>query len=328
MYLAGVDLGGTYIKAGLVDVEGKILLKGQVPTGASDGAAAVLVRIKELIGRLAWKRGIALADLQAIGVGIPGSVDVNTGLVRMAPNLSWRDFPVRAELAAMLNLPVVVDNDAHVAALGEKWRGAGRDFNSLLMVTVGTGVGSGLIINGKIHRGFFGYGAELGHYKVDFKGLKCHCGGEGCLESLASATAMVRLARSYLADGYQSMLQDSPDLDARKIIEAAARGDQLANRVLDRATKYLSMALANVALVVGPQAIIIGGGLAQAGEIILKPIRKHVADCLGPWQVKPLPVVAARLGNDAGIIGAAYLAMNENNFPFLTSHQMAAPEDC
>lgn len=312
MFYAGIDLGGTYIKAGLVDTRGEVLLKSRIPTGASTEPAAVLVRIKELIGSLNQKWGINMAGLQGVGIGIAGPVDTETGLVRLAPNLSWHNFPLRAELAALLNMPVAVDNDAHAAALGEKWQGAGRDFNSLLMVTIGTGIGSALIFNDKTHRGYFGYGAELGHTKVDFKGSNCcRCGLEGCLETLASATAMVRSVREQLSGGYKSILRDSPTLGAREIVEAATQGDDLANQVLERTMEYLGMALANAAILTGPEAIIVGGGLAGAGEAILEPIRKHMAACLGPWQVKPLPVVAAQLGNDAGFIGAAYLAMNE-----------------
>jgi len=306
--LLGIDLGGTTIKAGLVDIKGRLLVKGQVPTGATEGAGAVLERIATLAGDLVRRQGLAMQDIKGAGIGIPGSVDVEKGLVRLAPNLFWRDFPLRAELAARLNLPVAVDNDAHVAALGEMWQGAGKGFNSLLMVTIGTGIGSGLIIDGHIRRGVFSYGAEMGHVKMIPDGPQCHCGGRGCLETLASATAMVGRFREYLAAGQQSRLQDSPDLGAREILAAAAAGDELATRVVDFAASYLGMALANAVLLVGPEAIIIGGGPAQAGEVILAPIRKYLAESLGAWQIKPLPVLAARLGNEAGIIGAARLA--------------------
>ncbi|WP_406678167.1 ROK family protein [Moorella sp. ACPs] len=305
----GIDLGGTTIKAGLVDIEGRLLVKGQMPTGAADGAGAVLERIAALAGDLVRRQGLAMQDVKGAGIGVPGSVDVEKGLVRLAPNLFWRDFPLRAELAARLNLPVAVDNDAHAAALGEMWQGAGQGFNSLLMVTIGTGIGSGLIIDGHIRRGVFGYGAELGHVKMLRDGPQCHCGGRGCLETLASATAMVRRFREYLAAGQPSRLQDSPDLGAREILAAAAGGDGLARRVVDYAASYLGMALANAVLVVGPEAVIVGGGPAQAGEVILAPIRKYLAASLGAWQIKPLPVLAARLGNEAGIIGAARLAL-------------------
>ena len=307
MCLLGIDLGGTSIKAGLVDKNGKILVRGQVPTGAGEGAAAVLGRIRDLARNLAGERGLALADLTGVGIGIPGSVDVEKGEVRLAPNLFWRDFPLREELAALLDLPVAVENDAHVAALGEMWQGAGRGFNSLLMITIGTGIGSALIIAGRVHHGVFGYGAEMGHLKMVCGGRQCHCGGHGCLETLASATAMVRSFREYLAAGHPSRLPDSPDLGAREILAAAARGDELATRVIDEAAYYLGTALANAVLLAGPEGIIIGGGPAQAGEVILAPIRKYMAAALGAWQLKPVPVLGAELGNDAGIIGAARL---------------------
>lgn len=309
MCLLGIDLGGTTIKAGLVNRNGRVLVKGQVPTGAGEGAAAVLERIKNLARDLVREQGLALKELEGIGIGIPGSVDVARGLVRLAPNLFWRDFSLRDELAAWLELPVAIENDAHVAALGEMWQGAGRGYTSLLMVTIGTGIGSGLIIDGSVHHGFFGYGAEMGHIKMVRDGRKCHCGGRGCLETLASAAAMVKSFREYLAAGYQSVLPDSPELGAREILAAAAGGDGLAGRVVDEAACYLGTALANAVLLVGPEAIIIGGGPAQAGEVIIKPICKHLAAALGSWQVKPVSVLQAALGNDAGIVGAAYLVM-------------------
>ncbi|NLW06531.1 MAG: ROK family glucokinase [Clostridia bacterium] len=312
LYLAGVDLGGSYIKAGIVDSGGKILAKGQVATMADQGATAVILRIKALLERLLWEQGLTFADLQGAGVGIPGSVDTDSGLVKLAPNLGWRDYPARAELVKALKVPVIVDNDAHVATLGEKWQGAGRGFASLLMVTIGTGIGSGLIINNEIQRGHFGFGAELGHYKIAHEKRRCHCGGRGCLETVASATAILRTFREGLACGCSSLLKDSPALEARQVVEAAAQGDVLARRVLERAVRHLALALANISLTIGPELIIIGGGLAQAGELILEPLRKHLQAYLGVWQVKPLPLVAAQLGNDAGVIGAAYLALSEN----------------
>ncbi|WP_258359318.1 ROK family protein [Moorella sulfitireducens] len=309
MCLLGIDLGGTTIKAGVVDGGGRILIKDQVATGAKEGARAVLKRIVDLAGDLLRRQGLKRRDIKAAGIGIPGSVDVGSGVVRLAPNLFWRDFPLRSELEALLGLPVAVDNDAHVAALGEIWQGAGRGFNSLLMVTIGTGIGSALVIDGRIRRGIFGYGAEMGHVKMLPGGPFCHCGGRGCLETLASATAMVRQFREYLAAGLASRLQDSPELGAREILAAAAGGDELCGRVVDLAAFYLGTALANAALVLGPETIIIGGGPVRAGEVILEPIRKYVAESLGDWQTTPLPVLAASLGNEAGIIGAARLAL-------------------
>lgn len=314
MWLLGIDLGGTTIKAGVVDTGGRILIKGQMATGAMEGAGSVLKRIVDLAGDLVRRQGLNRRDIKAAGIGIPGSVDVDSGVVRLAPNLFWRDFPLRSELEALLGLPVAVDNDAHVAALGEMWQGAGRGFPSLLMITIGTGIGSGLIIDGHIRRGVFGYGAEMGHIKIVPGGPRCHCGGQGCLETVASATAMVRHFREQLAAGQPSSLQDSADLGAREILEAAAGGDDLASRVVNTAAAYLGLALANAALLVGPEAIIIGGGAAGAGEVILAPIRESVARHLGAWQVKPLPILAAGLGNDAGIVGAAYLARNREEF--------------
>ncbi len=279
-----------------------------MPTEVAAGIETVLKDIKKTIAELVSHRGIMLNDLGAVGIGVAGSVDMEAGLVRLAPNLSWRNIPLGAKMETLLGLPVVVDNDAHAAALAEKWQGAGRQFDSLLMVTLGTGIGSALIIDGKIHRGFWGYGAELGHAKVAFEGPLCSCGSRGCLETFASAAAVVRTFRDCLAAGRRSVLQNSSFIDARLIVKAAAQGDELACQVLDQASRYLGLALANAVILTGPEAVIVGGGLAGAGEIILDPLEKYMDACLGPWQIKPLPVLTAQLGNDAGFIGAAYLA--------------------
>lgn len=309
MCLLGIDLGGTTIKAGIVNEVGELLVKAQVPTGAADGAAAVLERIGALADELCRRLGITRKGLKGIGIGVPGSVEGEQGLVRLAPNLFWRDFPLVEELSVRLDLPVAVDNDAHAAALGEMWLGAGRGFQSLLMITIGTGIGSALIINGCVWRGFFGYGAEMGHVKMLPDGPPCHCGGRGCLETQASATAMVRRFREYLDDGRPSRLQDHPGLDAREILAAAAGGDELCLQVVDEAAVFLGRALANAVLLAGPEVVILGGGVVQAGEVFLAPIRRHLKEALGGWETRALPVVGAALGNDAGIIGAARLAL-------------------
>ncbi|MGI9951156.1 ROK family glucokinase [Moorellaceae bacterium AZ2] len=311
MGLLGIDIGGTSIKGGIVSREGRVLARAQVPTGKEAGVAGILDRIMKLIQALKSQAGPEGLRLAAAGVGVPGSVEVERGLVRLAPNLGWQNVPLREKLQDLMNMPVTIDNDAHVAALGEMWQGAGRGYRDILMITLGTGIGSALILNGVVHRGVFGYGAEMGHLKVIKDGPPCRCGGRGCLETLASATAMVRLARRELERGCPSLLSGRPHLEARDIIEAAVKGDELSREVLNTAAHYLGTALANAALLVGPAVIIIGGGAAQAGEAVLRPIREAFREALGPWQIKPVPVLAAELGNDAGFIGAAYLAQNQ-----------------
>jgi len=306
----GIDIGGTSIKAGIVSREGRILAKSRIPTAREAGVAGVLEGIKKLVEDLRERAGPGGESPAVAGVGVPGSVEAEQGLVRLAPNLGWQNVALREQLQELLKLPVTVDNDAHMAALGEMWQGAGREYGDLLMITLGTGIGSALILGGAVHRGAFGYGAEMGHVKVLPDGPPCRCGGRGCLETLASATAMVRMAERELAAGCPSLLSGRRPLEARDIVEGAARGDEVSRKVLNTAARYLGTALANAALVAGPAVIIIGGGVAQAGDIVLEPVRRAFAEALGAWQVKAVPVVAAQLGNDAGFIGAAYAAQN------------------
>ncbi|WP_297197426.1 ROK family protein [Thermanaeromonas sp.] len=310
MYFLGIDLGGTSIKGGIVDKEGRILAQGQVPTKAQDGAEVVLAQMATLTEVLKVTAGIKESELQGAGVGIPGSVDVEKGLVRLAPNLHWSNFPLKEKMEKVLGIPVSLDNDAHVAALGEMWQGAGRNYKDILMVTIGTGIGSAVILDGEVRRGFWGYGAELGHVKVDPEGALCQCGGRGCLETLASATAIVHQVERELKRGRPSSLQHKPGLEAKDVLLAAREGDELALEVVNRAASYLGIALANAVFLLGPEVVIIGGGVAQAGEVILKPLKERFVEALGPWQIRPLPLLAARLGNKAGFVGAAYLALS------------------
>ncbi|MGB9662583.1 MAG: ROK family protein [Moorellaceae bacterium] len=309
MGFLGIDLGGTLLKGGIVNREGRVLARGEVPTQRTAGVEGVLRQMQELAENLALQARVEPADIEGAGVGVPGSVEVDLGLVRLAPNLHWRNVPLRDQLEKLWNLPVVVDNDAHVAALGELWQGAGRGYRDLLLVTIGTGIGSALILKGEVHRGFLGYGAELGHVKMVEEGPPCRCGGRGCLETLASATAMVRRAREELEHGRASLLRAWPEIGPREIIAAASEGDELSREILAEAGRYLGRALANAVLLVGPEAIVVGGGVAQGGETVLGPIRRALEEALYPWQVKPVPVLSAQLGNSAGFIGAAYLAI-------------------
>lgn len=308
MGVLGIDLGGTSIKGGIVSREGWILAQGQVPTKSEAGVEGVLKQIEKLMQELLLRAQMEPADLLGAGVGIPGSVDTDKGLVRLAPNLHWHNLFLKDRLEEVLKLPVVIDNDAHVAALGEMWQGAGKGYRDLLLITIGTGIGSALILKGEVNRGLFGYGAEMGHVKMVVDGPQCHCGGRGCLEALASATAMVRLAQEELERGRSSLLSAKAELEAKDIIGAALKGDELSLEILTVAGRYIGMALANAVLLVGPEVIIIGGGVAQGGEVVLGPIKHAMDEALHPWQFKPVPVLVAQLSNNAGFIGAAYLA--------------------
>ncbi|HHP51299.1 MAG TPA: ROK family protein [Moorella mulderi] len=311
MYFLGMDLGGTAIKMGIVDKKGQIQAHLQEGTKVEGGARGVLEQMAGLVEKLLGSAGVKKEDIQAAGLGVPGAVDPERGRVILAPNLSWRDYPLKEEVEAVLSLPVVIENDAHMAALGEMWQGAGREYSSFLLVTVGTGIGSGMILQGRIWRGSLEYGAELGHVKMMENGPLCRCGGRGCLETLASASAMVRRFKEKLSWGRASRLGDSPSLGLREIIEAGREGDKLCREVLEEGARHLARALANVALTLGPEAIILGGGPAEAGDLFLSPIREYFREYMGTWLLRSLPLIPAQLGNRAGIIGAAYLAQQE-----------------
>ncbi|MDN5346802.1 MAG: glucokinase [Clostridia bacterium] len=310
MFYLGFDIGGTMIKAGLVDSGGRLRSWEQVPTPAS-GAEGITVLLDDIFNRLLMKAGLDGPEIKAVGVGVAGAVNPRTGRVRLAPNLGWRDFPLAACLSNLWGRPVVLDNDAHVAALGEMWQGAGRGKQDILLITVGTGIGSALILGGQIHWGVEGRGAELGHVKVAPDGPLCNCGGRGCLETLTAAPAMVRAARRGIEAGRPSLLAGKKDFTAKDILDAARENDELALEVIDRATDYLSLALANAVLLVDPEIIVVGGGVAEAGDIFLGPLRDKIKAALGPWRQSELPLLPAALGNKAGVIGAAYLAGEE-----------------
>ncbi|KKM12287.1 hypothetical protein SY88_03775 [Clostridiales bacterium PH28_bin88] len=303
-YLAvGIDLGGTNIKAAVVNGNGYILASNQVATLSAGGPDAVVDRMTELVTRVWQQAGLTGMRPDRIGVGVPGTVDAHTGTVIFAPNLGWSHFPLGESLGRRLGSPVWLENDADAAALGEHWVGAGRGMRYLLVITVGTGIGSGLILNGKLFQGSTGRGTEMGHFKVVEDGLPCGCGNKGCLETVSSASALVRMAREALTRGDKTTLSKNSDLDARDILAAARDGDGLARGILRKAAGYLGVALANMALALDLERVIIGGGVAAAGSLILEPVREQVTRLTRPYS-KP-EVVLGVLGNAAGSIGAA-----------------------
>lgn len=306
----GVDIGGTKIAAGVVTAAGEVVHRARRDTPRE--AETITPVVASLVQELRAEAGL---DAGPVGVGAAGIVDAD-GVVRYAPNIAWADFPLAEQLRRVLGGPVTVDNDANVAAWGEYRAGAGRGAHSdMLLLTIGTGVGGGLVIGDRLLRGAHGLGAELGHIIVAEGGPRCPCGNAGCLEALASGTAVGRMAREALASGQPSapsaLADVTPaDLTGKAVTTAAASGDDLAIAVLARAGFWLGVGIASLVNAIDPETVVVGGGAMEAGELLLAPARAAFEERLLGRAHRPLPsITRASLGDDAGLIGAALLAM-------------------
>lgn len=306
-YVFGVDIGGTTVKLGLFDVEGNVLDKWEIPTRTEDGGEKILPDIADSI-REKMKQ-IDKDFVAGVGVGAPGPVD-GKGVVHRAANLGWGTFSISDTLEDLLNMPVMAGNDANVAALGEMWMGGGQGYRDLVVVTLGTGVGGGIIVDGRMLTGATGAAGEIGHIHVnDEEEEICGCGNRGCLEQYSSATGITRLANRLLVSSDKESVLRGGEISAKTVFDAVKAGDPLAVEVAEKFGKYLGDGLASIACVVNPEAIVIGGGVSKAGEILIDYIRPHYEKNVfhGSRQVK---FSLATLGNDAGIYGAAKLVLD------------------
>ncbi|HEX4687619.1 MAG TPA: ROK family glucokinase [Nocardioides sp.] len=304
----GIDVGGTKIAGGVVDENGTILEELRVESPATD-ASAIEDAIEKLVSELRTRHPI-----EAVGVGAAGYIDKARAVVLFAPNLAWRDLDLKADLERTLSLPVVVENDANAAAWGEFQFGAGHDVDDLLLVTVGTGVGGGVVLDGALYRGAFGVGAEIGHMRVVPDGILCGCGNRGCFEMYASGSALVREVRataraSLLAASLVDRAGGDPDAITGPLVTEAARdGDMFAIEQLASVGRWLGEGIASLAAVLDPAVVVIGGGVSAADELLLGPARAAFAAHLTGRGYRPtLEIRRARLGNRAGLIGAADL---------------------
>ena len=306
----GVDIGGTKIAGGVVDENGKVLEELRVESPATDAEA-----IEEAVAGLVKELG-SRHDIEAVGVGAAGYVDKTRAIVMFAPNIAWRNVNLKAELEERVRLPVVIENDANAAAWGEFQYGAGHDVNDLLLLTVGTGVGGGVVLDGELYRGGFGAGAEIGHMRVVPDGILCGCGNRGCFEQYASGSAMVREARAAAGGGSPSaqLLLDRAGgrvsgITGPLITEGARAGDPFAIGQLATLGRWLGEGIASLAAVLDPAVVVIGGGVSEADELLLDPIRAAFTGQIVGAGLRPtLEIRKARLGNRAGLIGAADLA--------------------
>lgn len=312
----GIDFGGTYIKYGLVGEGGEIIEKGKVPTPAGCGYAETVEAIASAVRELAAKHGARVCGL---GIGAPGVVDGESGIVRTSGNLGWENKPLAGDLSAKLGIPAVLTNDANAAVYGEYACGAGGDYKSVVLITLGTGVGSGIVLSGKLFEGNEGAGAELGHEVIRFGGEKCACGRRGCFEAYASATALIKQTKRAMEKDRQSKLWqlcggDIESVNGKTAFDGAKKGDKTAKRVVNNYLRYLSEGLANIANTFRPEAILVGGGISAQGESLTVPLQKKVNRLmLGRGRYAPVKILAAMLGNDAGLVGAAMLAKEKKD---------------
>lgn len=305
----GVDLGGTAIKVGLCDAQGKLLHTYEGPTGASGGPQAVVDNIGNYVKQLVEESSYDWEQVAGIGAGTPGFLNIKEGIVEMSPNLRWDHVPFKQMLEDQLGKPVRINNDANVAALGEVWSGAGAGLQNVVCYTLGTGVGGGIIINGKIYEGFNGMAGELGHMQVvpDLEAVQCGCGQMGCVETVSSATGIVRMANDAVERGDRTSLSLLDEITAKDVFDAAKSGDEVALRIVNRAAHYLGKTMATIAVVLNPQRFIVGGGVSKAGDLLFEAIRENFRKYTPAACQKNVDIVPAILGNNAGIVGAAGL---------------------
>ncbi|MBE7019712.1 MAG: ROK family glucokinase [Ruminococcaceae bacterium] len=311
-YYLGVDLGGTNIKAGITDETGNILLKTSVRTDSAGDAQKIADQMVGLCRELVEKAKVSMDDVEAVGVGIPGTVNAENGTVIYCNNLDMDGAPIGAMMQEQLQKPVYLANDASCAALGEFVCGSGKEHNSIILVTLGTGVGGGIILDGKLWEGLEGAGAEIGHMVVHIGGAECTCGRKGCFEAYSSATALVNQTKAAMEKHPESILHavvaKTGRVSAKTAFDAMRKGDQVAKEVVDNYLHYLSEGVANLINIFAPEAIILGGGVCNEGDALLVPLKEQViAKCYGGDLIHHADISIASLGNDAGLIGAAML---------------------
>ena len=317
----GCDLGGTNIKAGIVNLEtGSVLHSESIPTQSQDGHDAVMERMVDLLRSLLSMSGLDQSEILGIGVSAPGVIDLKNGTTLFLPNLSgqWRGVPLGSTLSTALNLPVTLLNDVRAITYGEYIYGAGKGVNRMACFAIGTGVGGGLILNGELLLGFQGTAGELGHQTIEINGLRCSCGNYGCLEAYTSGPAIASRAEKAVRQGFTTRITEMVGHDLNKITpevvaQAAVEGDDIAQEIWDSVGHHLGTGIANICVTFGPERVVLAGGVAAAGNLLLKPIKKTLQDRVFVMPVKNVEVVLGSLGTDAGILGMASWASSKQS---------------
>lgn len=308
----GIDVGGTNVKIALVDSDGKIGYSNTIPTRAEMGYEYTINNMKQAIRDLMTETKLSAKDIEGIGFGLPGQVDFKSGIVRLITNIpGWVEIPLAKMIEDEFHIPTRIDNDVRCAALGELNFGAGKGCENLICITVGTGIGSGLIINGKLVRGASNAAGEIGHIKLQMHdGPICGCGDTGCLEAFASGPSIVAMAEEYILGGKSTKYREMANGGAITpfiVAEAAKAGDPVARRIFTRMGEYIGIGMASVVNLLNPERIIVGGGVADAGDILLNPLKETIKNRAMKIAGETIQVVPAQLGNTAGVIGASLL---------------------
>lgn len=315
MYRIGVDLGGTNIAAGLVDESYKIVRKKSVPTGAERAPELIVDDMARLCRALCEEARVELSEIASVGIASPGIANHDTGVVEYANNLPFINFPIASMLSERFEgKPVYIENDANAAALGEAVAGAAKGTKSSVMITLGTGVGGGIIIDGKVYSGFNYAGAELGHIVIEHDGRQCSCGRKGCWEAYSSATALIKMTREKLEECHarkrKTIMADAPRISGRTAFDAMRAGDEAGKEVVEMYLSYLGTGMVNIVNIFQPEVISVGGGVSGEGQWLVDALLVKIrAEEYGHGVVPGTKVRIAQLGNDAGIVGAAVLGM-------------------
>ncbi len=315
-YYIGVDLGGSWTKIGISGREGDILARRSIPTRGEEGPDRVVREIARAVDELVGGAGLSRSSLRGVGIGSPGPLDTGRGVIVETPNLKWRDVPIRDMVASVLGLRTVLDNDGNTAAFGEWWKGAAIGADSLVCLTLGTGIGGGIVMGGEIWHGVSDVAGEVGHMTIVVDGRLCNCGNRGCFEAYASATGICSRAMEEIENGRPSSLVDAVrgDLGAitsEVVCRQAAEGDPLCREIMAETARYLAVGVANMMNILNPEVVVIGGGVARAGELLFGPLVATVGKHAFPMAVGRTRIVPSALGNDAGMIGAVGLIRRE-----------------
>ena len=311
-YYVGIDLGGTNTKIGLVDEKGNIIFTTIVKTDSMEGFSETIQRLSKILITQIEGTNVNFDNVVSVGVGVPGPV-LNSRVVKFWANFPWKHgMDLALEFEKNLGKPVKVDNDVNVITLGEMWKGAAQGYKNVLGLAVGTGIGGGIIVDGKLVSGEHGAGGEVGHIKIEPNGKLCGCGQKGCWEAYASATGIIREAKSRLAVNRQNLLYEitkGRDLEAKDVFDAAKKGDEFSIDIVDYEAEKLALGIGNLLSILDPEIVVVGGGVALAGDFLFDRVKEKLKDVAFPSILENLKIVTATLGNDAGILGAAYLGM-------------------
>ena len=311
-YVIGIDLGGTKISTAIADLEGKVISQTTVPTLANEGEEAVLGRIVKTVEIVVDEGNVTLDNIKAIGIGSPGPLDAKAGIIITTPNLPFKNFNLIKPLSEKFNVPVYLDNDANVAAIGEFMFGAGKGTENMVYFTVSTGVGGGAILNGKIFRGSTSNALEIGHTTVVQDGPRCNCGNIGCLEAISSGTAIGKKGQEAVLTNVDTSLKKYDKVTSYEVFIEAKAGDKVSMEIIDRALTYLGIGVANAISTFDPDAVIIGGGVSKAGDIVFEIVREVVNKRCFKTMAEHCKILPAGLGTDAGVVGAVALALMES----------------